>query len=126
MARKTAPVRTITSLAINDRFFDICAAVTYMHTLEQRRFVTLRMSVLIGLDAIIALSQFDRFILLKRWSHESLNGDLALHLAFDTDERRLLRETQTLLQSQSLERVSLTQTIMIAIYNLNRPLPRHE
>ncbi len=110
--------RTVTRVSVSDTFFDIACGAVFQTSIAQRRCVTLRATVVSGLDNLLSSSRFDRFLWLKRWTTEDLRGPVPMLLQFDAAERRLIRETQHMLQDQTLETVSVTQTIIIAVLTI--------
>lgn len=116
--------RTVTRLTVSDSFFDIACAAVFHTSLAQRRTVTLRATVIIGLDNVIKSTRYDRFMWLKRWDRENLRGNIPMMLQFNASERRLIRETQNMLQDQSLITISVMQTIIIALLTISPPQPK--
>ena len=113
--------RTNTKLLFNDAMVDLAISAAYHAGLKQRRVLSLRATVVEGLDTLIRCSRFQKSLLLQRLDNEALTGDIAVLLLFDPEERRLIHEVRALMQQQRFEKLSIRQVIILAILALTPP-----
>lgn len=98
----------------------ICDAVHAL-SVREHRLQSIRQVVVAGLETILRASGFERFLLLKRVAKGSYKGTIVIYVAFGDDEYRLVQEVRLLLSSQTLDTLSTSDIMILAIYAVASP-----
>ena len=98
----------------NAQFDQACIAI-HRQSLRERRVFTLKPILMIGLRRILSAGNFKIYLWDKQWRAARGGDDIAVILQLDTEDRKLVQQAKLILQNHSLDKVSVAQTLAIAL-----------
>ena len=95
-------------------------------SLSRGRFVTLRVTIIEGIERLIDDDRMKVLILIKQYDRDKFVGDATYNVTFSSDEIRLMRECKARIQAVTLQKIKQYELIFLALMRLQAEAPATE
>jgi len=121
--KQPVPRRSSAKLEMNEAMFHISCDAIWKISRRDRKLRSVRQTIVAGLELLNSTTAMDRSFLLKRLHKHYLHGNIAVYVPLGHDELRLLNSVKALIGGQSLENLTQSQIMVLALLSAAQNTP---